>query len=34
VEALAKQWGGGWKIPVNSGFTNKKTDTTLKKKKE
>jgi len=23
VAASARQWGGGWKIPVNSGFTNK-----------
>ena len=22
-EGPARQWGGGWKIPVNSGFTNK-----------
>ena len=23
VVAPTRQWGGGWKIPVNSGFTNK-----------
>jgi len=23
VATPARQWGGGWKVPMNSGFTNK-----------